>query len=229
MHPWHRRTSSVATRTATPVLSPSTATIGPKGGTLTSADGKVSLSIPAGAFAADTVVGIQPTTNAPEETLGLAYQLTPEGVTFPQPVTLAWHLSDDDLAKNSIDNLYVATRTANGTWEDQPGAQRDEATHTVSVAVSHFSLWALAQTLRIAPSESKVYAREFVLLTAAVGTFPKQIPPAPDVGPKPPAPKPPDDDLHGHGQPGVWHPQGLQLCLAQFGPLILVRLCCAAT
>lgn len=86
--------------------------------------------------------------------MGPAYELTPERVAFPQPATLTWRLSDDDLARSSIDNLSVATKAANGTWKVQPGVWRDEATHTVSVSASHFSAWALLQTLRLEPGRA---------------------------------------------------------------------------
>src|SRR5581483_12076868 len=41
---------------AAPVLTPTSATIGPNGGTLASSDGKLSLSVPAGAIPSDTLV-----------------------------------------------------------------------------------------------------------------------------------------------------------------------------
>src|SRR5690349_15368018 len=105
---------------AAPVLTPTSATIGPNGGTLASSDGKLSLSVPAGAFASDTVVQIVPDSTAPEESLGPVYQLSPEGTTFAQPVTLAWHLSDEDLSTTNLDNLVVTTQMANGEWQPQP-------------------------------------------------------------------------------------------------------------
>jgi hypothetical protein len=198
------RASSQATQPATPVLVATTASIGPRGGTLNSSDGKLSVSIPPGAFSADTVVQIQPTTSAPEQSFGPVYQLSPEGMTFPQPVTLAWHLSDADLAKTSLNNLIVTSKAANGVWEPQPDVQRDEATHTVSVGVSHFSQWDLALTLRIEPPEARLFEGDSIQLDAFVGEtilspLPPGAPPSSN-GPSaaPPSPAMPpnvDDDL----------------------------------
>jgi hypothetical protein len=149
-------------------LTPTRATIGPKGGTLSSSDNRLSLSIPAGVFASDTEVSIQPTQGG-EDGLGAAYRLMPEGVTFPQPVTLAWHLSEDDLAQTNLDNLSVSSQAANGAWTIQDGTQRDEAAHTLTVNVSHFSLWQLAQTLHITPPASRVYCGDPLSLFAELG------------------------------------------------------------
>jgi hypothetical protein len=107
-----------------PNLTPTSATIGPKGGSLKSADNRLSLSIPAGAFANDTEISIQPTKGS-EDGLGVAYRLTPEGITFPQPVTLAWHLSEEDLAQTNLDNLNVASQIAAGKWTIQEGTLRE--------------------------------------------------------------------------------------------------------
>ena len=154
---------------AAPVLTPTSATIGPNGGTLASSDGKLSLSVPAGAFADDTVVQIAPDSNAPDESLGPVYQLSPEGTMFAQPVKLVWHLSDADLSTTNLDNLVVRTQTANGEWKAQPDVQRDEATHTISVATTHFSKWDLALTLRLVPTWAMTYVGDSIPINADVG------------------------------------------------------------
>jgi len=177
-----RQTPDPAQRPA-PILTRTSATIGPKGGTLSSSDNRLSLSIPSGSFGSDTQVSIEPTTGG-EGGLGAAYRLMPEGVTFLQPVTLAWHLSAEDLAQTNLDNLDVSSQAANGAWTIQEGTQRDEATHTVSVSVAHFSRWQLAQSLDITPASYRLYVGDPLLLMANLGgTFyskktspPKQAP-----------------------------------------------------
>ncbi len=167
---------------AAPVLTPTSATIGPNGGTLASSDGKLSISVPAGAFASDTTVSVQPSEDPFRESLGPVYQLSPEGTTFAQPVKLVWHLSEADLSRTNLDNLMVRTQTANGPWEPQPDVQRDEATHTISVATAHFSKWDLALTLRLDPTENKVYVGDDTFIFAIVGES-KYWPSAPDIQP----------------------------------------------
>jgi hypothetical protein len=119
------RTASSAAETAppVPVLVATTAKIGPAGGTLNSSDGKLSVSIPAGALATETEVRIQPTEDATGESFGPVYELSPEGTTFPQPITLAWHLSEADLARTNLDNLVVRTKESNGNWQIQSNVE----------------------------------------------------------------------------------------------------------
>ncbi|MCZ7677569.1 MAG: hypothetical protein M5U28_01845 [Sandaracinaceae bacterium] len=69
------------------------ATIGPEGGTVTSPDGRLVLTIPPGALDAPTRIGIASTpTDEAEALIGLpielAYELTPDGQTFAAPVAV---------------------------------------------------------------------------------------------------------------------------------------------
>lgn len=162
--------------------------------------GKVSISIPAGAVTRETEIAIQPAQDESGESFGPVYQLSPEGTTFPQPVTLAWHLSDSDLSTTNLDNLIVRTKPASGVWHPQPDVQRDETAHTISVAANHFSQWGLAMTLRIEPSQAKVFAGDSVKIDAFVGeTTLRPQPPdqgGPDIAPAaPPASNTGGDDL----------------------------------
>jgi hypothetical protein len=68
-------------------------TIDAAGGSLTSADGRVTLDMPAGALSTATTVSIQPITNTTPNGLALNYRLEPEGTTFAVPVSLTFHLS----------------------------------------------------------------------------------------------------------------------------------------
>src|SRR5258706_4999451 len=73
------------------------ATIGPAGGALGSGDGKVTVSIPAGALAADTTISIQPFTNTAPGGRGLSYRFAPSGVVFSAPVQITFSFTDADL------------------------------------------------------------------------------------------------------------------------------------
>ena len=163
------RTTPAVAQPVAPVLTPTSTKIGPAGGTLNSSDGKLSISIPAGAVTTETEIAIQPAQDASGESFGPVYQLSPEGTTFPQPVTLTWHFSDGDLSITNLDNLIVRTKPVNGIWHPQSDAQRDETAHTISVATSHFSQWGLAMSLRIEPSQAKVFAGDSIRVDAFVG------------------------------------------------------------
>lgn len=164
-----------------PVLTATSATIGRTGGALASSDGKLRVSIPAGAFASETEVRIQPKIDDLGESFGLVYELSPEGVTFSQPVTLAWNISDADLQRTNMDNLVVRSREANQHWKIQSNVERNGADHTIRVQAKHFSQWDLAMTLRIQPSFAKVFVGDSLELTAYAGTTDRS-PDAPDNG-----------------------------------------------
>jgi hypothetical protein len=124
------------------------------GGTVMSADGRLELTIPAGALAGSTTVSIQPITNTAPNGAGLAYRLEPEGTTFSSPVRLAFHLTATEAL--GIDSGFIATQRNDGLWASQPGQTRDARARTVSVQASHFSDWSFLQTLQLKPLSTRV-------------------------------------------------------------------------
>ncbi len=132
------------------------ATIGAAGGSVGTAGGKLVVTIPAGALAADTVIGIQPLTNLAHGRIGAAYRLTPEGQAFLKPVTLKFSYTDQDLAGTAAEALGAAFQTAAGYWQWAGDATLDTAAKTVSVGSSHFSDWSMVRGLQIRPPESTV-------------------------------------------------------------------------
>ncbi len=78
----------------------SSAHIGAAGGTITSADGRLTLQVPAGALPTETTITIDVVTvsanDVPGTTAGAAYELGPDGTQFATPVTVLWLLPDAD-------------------------------------------------------------------------------------------------------------------------------------
>lgn len=124
------------------------------GGSVTSADGRLTLDIPAGALAAATSIGVQPITNTSPNGIGLAYRLEPEGTTFAVPVTLTFHLSTAEAL--GIASTFVVTQYPDGLWYSLPNQQRDANAQTVSMSASHFSDWSLAETVLLTPRKARV-------------------------------------------------------------------------
>ena len=116
--------------------------IGAAGGELKSSDGRFAVSIPPGAFLAETPVSIQPLSDTEGIAVGPVYQLSPEGTNFAAPVTLAWQLSDADLAGHPITDVVIATREEDGGWSRQRQVTYNSTTGTVRVSATHFSGWA---------------------------------------------------------------------------------------
>jgi hypothetical protein len=159
------------------------ATIGASGGALKSADGRIEITIPPAALFADIQVSIQPVSATDLDCVGPVYQLSPEGSSFAQPVTLAWHLSDSDLAGQPLTALIIATRDENGGWRRQPGVEHDPASKIVRVTTSHFSQWGLGWSaslpdLNIVPDQAEVNVKGSITLKAEVTKTKPPVPPA---------------------------------------------------
>ena len=136
------------------------------GGSVTSADGRSTLNIPAGALGTATTISIQPITNTIPNGIGLGYRLEPEGTTFAAPVSLTFHLSTTEaLALNST---FIATQHADGMWYSQPNQQRDGSAQTVGVSTTHFSDWTIAQTVTLNPPQARVRIGDATIFTAYI-------------------------------------------------------------
>ena len=59
------------------------------------------IDVPAGALASDTDITIQPITNTAWGGIGNGYRLTPDGLTFTQPVDLVFDVAPETLAGNN--------------------------------------------------------------------------------------------------------------------------------
>jgi hypothetical protein len=144
-----------------------TGSIGAAGGNLTSGDGKLVLTVPAGALAANTTVGIQPITNFSHGQVGSAYRLTPDGQTFAQPVTLTFAYADDELVGASADVLGVAFQTATGFWRWMADPIVNAAAKTVSVKSTHFTDWSRVKGIQMRPPKKTVRVKGSVGLIIA--------------------------------------------------------------
>jgi hypothetical protein len=115
--------------------------VGEAGGSLSSANGRLDVSVPPGAVASDVAFTIQQIDSPRAGAVGQVFELGPSGMTFLKPVTLGFHFSEADLGTNSPEALQVAT-LATGGWEMVPSTC-DLTTGIVSGGVLHFSPWTL--------------------------------------------------------------------------------------
>ena len=169
-------------------------TIGPAGGSLTSGDGQLRVTIPAGAFATATDVTIEPIAALAPWALGPAYRLGPSGTTFAVPVSIAFHYDPSQLVGTAPELLWIVSQDTSGAWPYASAVALDTTAHTITVASSHFSDWSIIEGMQIRPPSAEVEPGAIVALTlrycfgGAVGY---------DCGPADPdaAPAPGDDDL----------------------------------
>src|SRR6185369_7250018 len=155
-------------QSATPVGVPDgnagSATIGAAGGSVSTPDGKLVVTIPAGALSASTLISIQPLTNTAHGKIGPAFRLTPEGQTFLKPVTFAFTYADQDLLGTAVEVLGAAFQTAGGYWQWAGDATFDALAKIVRVESSHFSDWSLVKGLQIRPPSKSVRVNGSVAL-----------------------------------------------------------------
>lgn len=144
------------TQPGTPNGDPASASLNNAGGSLTSPDGKLTITVPEGALSEPTTLSIQPITNGAPGSHGPAYRLLPDGQAFAKPITLTFHYTDDDVAGSAPQLLGIATHQSDGTWQAIGGPQIDEAARTVSISTSHFSDWSTFSGLKLFPTSGTV-------------------------------------------------------------------------
>jgi hypothetical protein len=117
--------------------------IGPEGGELSSEEGRLILTVPAGALKISTKISIQALSNTLPGSPGAAYRLLPHDVHFEKPVSVSFHYTDGDLKSTSAQLLFAAYQAQDGIWRFLPGTKLNEANHSLTVSTDHFSDWAI--------------------------------------------------------------------------------------
>ncbi|SDD84539.1 hypothetical protein SAMN04487996_102329 [Dyadobacter soli] len=130
-----------ATEVGVPDGTVSSKVIGAAGGTITSADDRVVLTIPAGALPKDTEISIQPITNKAPNGMGAAYRFSPDGTTFEKPASLTFNYDPRTVAANNPDAFRIATQGADKRWYHMPEVSVDTNAHAITTEMPHFSDW----------------------------------------------------------------------------------------
>ena len=156
------------TPTSTPVGIPvgeiTTKTIGTTGGSLTSADGKLELIIPQGALSDFTDISILPISNNAPNGTGNAYRLLPEGIKFPQAVTLKFHYTAANLASTLAELMGIAFQDSAGLWHVLKEFSNDTTQKIISSTISHFSDWTVFDFIDISPRSASVKVNKTINL-----------------------------------------------------------------
>ena len=115
-----------------PAAIPSSATIGPQGGSIRSSDGRLTLRVPAGALAQAAPFSFQSATNDAPQGSGPGYQLSPSGITFAKPALLTLAYGRSEVEGSSAEALTIASRTG-ADWYVLGGGTVDPARHSLTV------------------------------------------------------------------------------------------------
>jgi len=141
-----------------------TRTIGAEGGTLATADGRVQLTIPAGAVAKATTFSIQPVENTLPGARGESFRLLPEGTEFAKPVTLRFSYANFSLDGTWPEALFLSYQDAEGRYWAVRDTQLDKASQTLTVKTTHFSDWQLCETYRVVADKTTLKPKETAVL-----------------------------------------------------------------
>jgi hypothetical protein len=144
-----------------------TASIGAQGGTISSSDGILTVTIPAGALSASTTISIQPITNTAPLGIGDSYRLMPEGTTFAKPITLTFNYTQDMLGDSTTAPfLWIVTQAADGSWNAMLKSEVDTINKTVTIQSTHFSVWsdAMFMQMKLTPYYTNLKKGESVQL-----------------------------------------------------------------
>jgi hypothetical protein len=130
--------SVVTPAQALPIAIPSSATVGPAGGSIRSDDGRLTLKVPAGALAAPISLSFQTATNDAPQGVGPGYQILPASVAFSKPalLTLAYGRVETDDA--SAEALTLGATSGSG-WYAIGGGSIDPGRHTLTVPLDSTS------------------------------------------------------------------------------------------
>jgi len=161
-------TPTSATVIGNPLDSAVTSTIGPAGGTLTSADGSVTLTVPAGAVSSPTEFSVQPVENKAHGGVGNAYRLGPDGVTLANPITLTFQVSGAGTAGAF---LGIAYQDSQGCWQWINDVTLDApppGTTNVSVTIDHFTDLSLVSGVQLMPLQAAVSSKTIVQLKVVI-------------------------------------------------------------
>jgi hypothetical protein len=144
--------------------------IGPAGGSLQSADGKITIDIPQGAFTTNTTVGIEPVTNTNIAGIGQAYRLTPHGEVFAKQLKITYSWASDADSVGLLQTLGLSYQAQDGVWRFVGADTYDSQTKTVSFKTTHFSDWALMNRISLSPYHSSLETGEKQTIKAMIFT-----------------------------------------------------------
>jgi len=116
--------------------------IGPAGGTVTSSDGKLAMSIPSGALDGSVVFSVKAATAWPAGAVGQVYEVEPSGTRFSKPATIALSYAGLNLGAASAANLFVGTAVGS-SWQSLGTAVNDAHAQTIASTTTHLSVFGL--------------------------------------------------------------------------------------
>jgi hypothetical protein len=120
--------------------------LGPEGGIISAADGRVILNAPAGAVSAPITITVNPVTSYPEPeriVAGTVFDFGPDGTEFAIPVQLTIQYDVNSIPTGIAENDLRLLNQIGDTWIEVEGSTEDVHMKTVTGAISHFTTFGL--------------------------------------------------------------------------------------
>jgi len=121
-------------------------TVGPAGGTFTFANGAVTLTFPAGALPANTVVTVTSSTAASGSPIMIgssAYTFAPEGIFFAAPVYVTIAYDPTAIPSGVAESSLRVAKLSSGAWDGLVVSSVDTSAHTATGLLTGFSTYAV--------------------------------------------------------------------------------------
>lgn len=145
-----------ATAVGQPIAEATSAVIGSAGGTLHSADGSVSVEVPAGALARDETITLQEISHQNHGAPGRAWRIGPATLTPAMPLTLRLHYDDIDVQGTDASELRLAYQDAQRRWIVPASPSLDTGSRTLTVSTRRLGDWSRFARLSLSPSAATV-------------------------------------------------------------------------
>ncbi|MBI5507264.1 MAG: hypothetical protein HY903_00800 [Deltaproteobacteria bacterium] len=115
--------------------------VGPDGGVAYSADGRVTLSVPAGALSELTRVTVEPLATKPQGAVSRLYRFGPDGLGFAVPVTLRLRLEPGANRVPAASRLFALASVVGDAPVLLADGAYDAATGEAEAGLLHFSVY----------------------------------------------------------------------------------------
>ncbi|MFD2519471.1 hypothetical protein [Emticicia soli] len=135
-------------------------TIGAQGGSISTADGKLTLTFPAGALSKETNITIRPVENKAWGGVGIGYEFGPDGSEFAKPVTFTYHYDNKEISGASLDNMALAFQDEAKVWQMTAPLTVNKTQKTLTGAIKHFSWWSMITHYRLTPEYDTVLVKQ---------------------------------------------------------------------
>lgn len=158
--------TGVVTEVGKPLGVPVSATIGPGGGKITTADGKLTLEIPAGALEKTENIKLQLTERTFPSGVGPAFSVEPKDLKLKKPVSFIWHHGEDGVNGSAPEATGIAYQTEDGDWKGKVDVEIDKVKYSIRARMPNFlHPMAFYEQYYMAPIAQELLPNQRVLLT----------------------------------------------------------------